>query len=185
MNIPKQYPLYTYLVFLLMSILVPVSYAIENTPKGERIQEQSFKTNFKHFKNVMFSSYNDFESGPGKVHFYLFRNNKIVYEFPEFPVDSGSWSFENVKAISFKDINNDGLKDVIVIAEYITGIGPNGMIPFLVKGVYLQRKGKFVSAEKISKLLSSEKNYSSLKTISSIVKYLKTLDAKTLNMDVK
>ena len=159
-----------------MSLFSNHAYSEQNIPKGEQILSQTFKANFKNFKDVKFASYNDYQVGPAKVHFYLLKNNHIVYEFPDFYLGSTSWSFESVKAISFKDVNADGLKDVIIITEYVTGIGPTGMRPFLVKGVYFQQADQFISNEKVNKLLSSEKNYHNLKTISSIVKYLKSVD---------
>ena len=170
-----------YLIF--MSVFSINAYAIEKAPKGERIDQQTFKAKFKHFKDVMFASYNDYEVGPAKVHFYLLRDDRIVFEFPDFYINSTSWSFEGVAAVSFKDVNMDGLKDVIIIAEYVTGIGPTGMVPFLVKGVYFQEPGKFSSNEKLNKLLSSSDNYSKLTTISSIVKYLKNIDLKNIERD--
>ena len=169
-----------FLLLVLFTLSVNTQ-AIDRAPTGERIDSQSFKANFKHFKKVMFASYNDYEVGPAKVHFYLMRDSQIVYAFPDFPIASTSWSFEGVKAISFKDLNADGLKDIIIITEYVTGIGPTGMVPFRVKGVYFQDKGKFSSNKKVNVLLNREDNYQKLKTISSIKKYLKQLDLNELS----
>ena len=37
--------------------------------------------------------------------------------------------FDRVEAVGFHDIDGDGAKDVIVIVNYVTGAGPQGMIP--------------------------------------------------------
>lgn len=166
-----------------VSIVLNVACSEEIVPKGELIPEQTFKADFRSFKDVMFASYNDYEVGPSKVHFYLLRDDRIIFEFPDLYIASTSWSFESVKAVSFKDVNQDGLKDVIIIAEYVTGIGPTGMVPFLVKGIYFQKHNKFTSSDRVGELLSSEGNYMKLKTISSIVKYLKSIDFESIEDD--
>lgn len=55
------------------------------------------------------------------------------------PLDQAisSWIFWEIKEISFGDFNSDSLgPDVIVIAEYMTGIGPTGAQPFAVTTVF-------------------------------------------------
>lgn len=37
--------------------------------------------------------------------------------------------FDSVAAVDFCDVNNDNIKDVIVIINYVTGAGPQGMTP--------------------------------------------------------
>ena len=44
---------------------------------------------------------------------------------------SNQWQFHTLSAVAFEDINKDGLgPDVVAIAQYITGIGPDGAKPF-------------------------------------------------------
>ncbi|MCK4709882.1 MAG: hypothetical protein KAU21_14785 [Gammaproteobacteria bacterium] len=167
-----------FIVLLCTGLFSGISYADQKVPKGEIIPEQTFKANFKNYKNITFASYNDYETGPAKVHFYLIKDNQVVLEFSDFYINSTSWSFESVKAVSFRDVNADGLKDVVVIAEYVTGIGPTSMIPFLIKGVYFQGKNEFSSNLSVNKLLNSEKNYSKLKNISSIVRFVRNIYAE-------
>lgn len=152
----------------------------EIMPKGENIPEQTFETSFKNFKKVKFASYNDYSVGPAKVYFYLLKDERVIYQFPDYHIWSTSWSFESIKAVAFKDVNADGLKDVVIIAEYVTGIGPTGMIPFLVKGVYFQGSDQFTTNIEISNLINSEKNYKKIKTISAVVKYMKTINDENI-----
>ena len=162
--------LYSRITILLLCLFLTMvsSCTPDIQPRGELITDQTFKTSFANFKAVTFASYNDYEIGPAKVRFYLLRNEQVIFEFPELYIHSGNWSFESLKAISFKDVNSDGLKDVIIIADYVTGIGPTGMIPFLVAGVYLQQEGKFISDNKINKILNAQNNYSKIKTTSDV-----------------
>ncbi|KOS03899.1 hypothetical protein AM598_04055 [Paenibacillus polymyxa] len=44
--------------------------------------------------------------------------------------------------MAFKDVNKDGLKDVIIIAYYETGSGPDGAKPFPIADIYFQKKNK-------------------------------------------
>ena len=44
---------------------------------------------------------------------------------------SSQWQFDSLSAVAFEDVNEDGLgPDVVAIAQYITGIGPDGAKPF-------------------------------------------------------
>ena len=141
-------------------------------PKGEKIASQSFKANFKYFKNIEFASFSDSSSGIDKVRFYLLRDKEIVVKLPDVYGSMG-WSFWEVTAISFKDLNFDGLKDIIIMAQYMTGIGPTGSRPFYVKDVFFQDKNGFTKREALTKLLNEDRNYEKLKTIKSIRSYVK------------
>ena len=141
-------------------------------PKGEIIASQSFNANFKHFKKVKFATFVDDSTGPMKVQYHLLRDGEIVTTLPEVQA-SPSWEFWEVNAISFKDLNRDGLKDIIIIAQYMTGIGPTGSRPFYVKDLFFQTPTGFVKDKEISLKLNASKNYDKLKTIRQIVSFLK------------
>ena len=106
------------------------------------------------------------------AHYYLLKDQKVLIELPKFDT-AGNWSVEEVSAVSFKDVNGDGLRDIIIIAQYVTGIGPTGMRPFYVKDVFFQAKNHFYKIEKITKEINSDKLYDKLKSIKAIVKHLK------------
>lgn len=59
-----------------------------------------------------------------------------LQELPEFLGNKMGvyWDTQNV---AYEDINHDGKKDIIILARYITGIGPSGSEPFQVSGFYL------------------------------------------------
>ena len=96
------------------------------------------------------------------------QNGKVLYELPDY-YGNKSWSFDDVIAVAFKDLNYDNLKDIIVMTNYITGMGPSGMEPFRVIDVYFQKKDGFKQYEDISEKLNDPKNYKQLKTIKDVV----------------
>ncbi|WP_233903798.1 hypothetical protein [Paenibacillus polymyxa] len=65
--------------------------------------------------------------------------NKILYEFPEFYGNNGKM-IDRIKAVSFKDLNQDGRTDIVIIADYITGVNAHGIETLPVAGVYFQKK---------------------------------------------
>ncbi len=83
------------------------------------------------------------------------------------------WFFENLAAIEFLDADADGFKDIIVIAEYITGVGPDGMIPFPVAIIYFQRDGEFVRDTELEQKLNESETFTTAEDIVRLVeKYL-------------
>ncbi|MEL7072126.1 MAG: hypothetical protein AAGN15_26280 [Cyanobacteria bacterium J06581_3] len=69
------------------------------------------------------------------------------------------WTLWDVKAVSFEDIHQDGDgPDIIVIAEYITGIGPEGADPFSVATVFFNRgDDTFQEDAAVNQILSDRK----------------------------
>ncbi|HWT76222.1 MAG TPA: hypothetical protein VN258_16100 [Mobilitalea sp.] len=112
--------------------------------------------------------------GKAKLEFFLVDSDEnILYEFPDFL--GNTWAFYDMSAVSFKDVNNDGLKDIIVIAEYITGVGENGATPFNVAGIYFQKDNEFIELPELdNELNDNSKN----QTIDMIIKYLKGREIK-------
>ncbi|MNP57028.1 hypothetical protein D3C76_1518110 [compost metagenome] len=77
--------------------------------------------------------------GLDQAYFFLLDSeDTILYEFPEFNGNNRGM-LEAVKAVSFKDVNQDGYTDIVIIGEYITGVGAEGVVPFPVAGIYFQQ----------------------------------------------
>lgn len=98
------------------------------------IQDQSFNVELDNWGNVRFVSYEpdnsvDFED----VSFFLTKEDVVVYSFPYYCENNSTENyvglFDSVEAVDFCDVNNDHIKDVIVIINYVTGAGPQGMTP--------------------------------------------------------
>lgn len=132
------------------------------------IKDQSFKVTFKNYPNCYFVSAKIQVDGPFHAKFYLVDDEQnVIYTFPEFYGNSYG-HLDNIKAISFIDINNDNLQDIIILAEYLKGIGPQGMIPTPISSIYIQQNNGFISDLKINEMINKQNN----STISDILKIL-------------
>ena len=60
------------------------------------------------------------EAGDGDVYFKLLKDGKALFDLPGMTEDNRrpSLKFVKVAAVSFKDYNGDGKKDIIIINEY-------------------------------------------------------------------
>ncbi|MEO0805025.1 MAG: hypothetical protein AAFY33_01850 [Cyanobacteria bacterium J06643_4] len=77
--------------------------------------------------------------------------------FHALPAHHEDYYMKELKAVSFQDLSDISAgPDIIVIAEYITGIGPTGNEPFPVTTVYsYQGNGQYSRAGFISELLTN------------------------------
>lgn len=90
-------------------------------PLLTQISDQSFPISLDGWGDVTFASFlpEDIPGG-GDVQFKLLRDGQPVYEFPGKTQDNQRVGevFVQVKAVSFKDYNDDGRTDVIALVEY-------------------------------------------------------------------
>ena len=89
--------------------------------------------------NDVFISAVEEREGPFKnVFFIVTSDNQSIYQLPEY-YGNELYSFaEDIVDISFADLNGDDLSDILIISEYTTGAGPQGMIPRTAAGFYIQ-----------------------------------------------
>ncbi|MEO8874269.1 MAG: hypothetical protein ABI461_01675, partial [Polyangiaceae bacterium] len=73
------------------------------------------------------------------------------------PIDA-TWAGSDVDAIMFEDIDGNGVLAPIVIAEYMTGMGPTGAQPFVKISVYRWHAGKMARARDIEGILDGAKD---------------------------
>lgn len=83
------------------------------------------------------------------VSFVLAKDNQIIYYFPECYENNSTENdsvgmFDSVEAVGFQDIDGDGAKDVIVIINYVTGAGPQGMMPRKTIRIFSSQDNGFV-----------------------------------------
>lgn len=105
------------------------------------IEEQSFPVELNDWGQVRFVSYEPESSKRDMredVSFYLLKDEEILYQFPYIGTDhvSDDGFFYDVKFIMFTDTNADAREDVVIGAEYMTGIGPQGALPHTVVRIY-------------------------------------------------
>lgn len=141
------------------------------------IQNQSFDVELNDWGNVRFISYMpDFSVDFEDASFYLMDDDHVIYSFPYYyennntEYDAGL--FDSVAAVAFCDVNHDHLKDVIVIIHYITGAGPQGMIPRPRARIFLTDNKSFVLATELIDEITNNIAEDDL-TIETICEYLK------------
>lgn len=146
------------------------------------IEEQSFWVGFENWGKVRFVSGTYPDGGTYKLHFYLVDDSQnVLYDFPEFYGNQWSTFFE-FQAVAFRDVNNDGLKDIIIIADYMTGVGPTGAIPFHVASIYYQKDKDFMSVLDLDNKINDEgKN----ENIDMVLKFAKGKEIDLSNEAVK
>jgi len=141
------------------------------------IQEQSFDVELDDWGNVKFISYGpDFSNDFEDVSFFLIKDNKVVYSFPYYcednKTDKYAGLFDSVAAVAFRDVNNDNVKDVVAIINYITGAGPQGMMPRPRTRIFLGDKKEFHLATDLIEDITNNMEEKEL-SIDSICEYLK------------
>ncbi|SNT04283.1 hypothetical protein SAMN05446037_103514 [Anaerovirgula multivorans] len=164
------------------SVADPSAGALNVSLEEKRIiQDQSFNVELGDWGNVRFISYEpdnsiDFED----VSFFLTKEDMVIYSFPYYCENNSTENyvglFDSVAAVDFCDVNNDNIKDVIVIINYITGAGPQGMTPRPRARIFLADNKKFnqkfiLATDLIDDITNNieEKDL----TIAAICKYLK------------
>ena len=129
---------------------------VQDQLDGERIiEEQSFQVELNDWGEVRFVTY---EPAPSErdlqedVTFYLLKDEEILYQFPYIDEDhtSGHGFYWDVKFVMFTDTNADGKEDVVIGAEYMTGIGPQGAIPHVAVRIYEDYGDYFTYHEELS-----------------------------------
>ena len=141
------------------------------------IPDQSFDVELYDWDYVKFISYgpeagDDFED----VSFYLMKDSKVIYSFPYYcennKTDTYAGLFDSVESVGFRDVNNDNLKDIIVIINYITGAGPQGMVPRPRARIFLADKKEFHLAKDLIEDLTENMDEKDI-NIDDICEYLK------------
>lgn len=133
--------------------ILPEDYDSIETISKYMIQEQSFDVFLDAWGEVTFvsckpSSDEDFWKDAS---FYLIRDEQVLYKFP-YRFENNSTQgftrlFDSVGAVAFRDINNDQKDDIIIIINYVTGAGPQGMLPRPEARIFIAEDNGFALAE--------------------------------------
>lgn len=142
------------------------------------LAEQSFDVNLNVWGDVRFVSYMpSYDDTPLEdVSFVLVKDNQIVYRFPacfenNSTENEGIGMFDSVEAVGVQDINGDGARDVIVIINYVTGAGPQGMLPRKTVRIFRAYDSGFIILEDLMNDIMKNIEESEL-SISAIYDYL-------------
>lgn len=131
------------------------------------IQTQSFTVELNDWGIVEFISYKPIRGiDLYDVSFYLMKDNQVIYEFPYYFEGNNSGNyfglFYDVDAVGFRDLNNDGKNDIIIIISYVKGVGPEGAVPHPTVRIFLDEGNEFCLAEDMILDISENINESDL-----------------------
>jgi hypothetical protein len=124
-------------------------------PKQTPVINQSFRVNLPECGSCFFVPALNNENVLGM---YLVKNSRVVYTFPQSEdLTPAAWRVHNVKAVSFLQLSYSGMNEdgILVLAEYITGIGRTGAKPFPVTILYQRGEKGFQILAKESEALTS------------------------------
>ncbi len=76
----------------------------------------------------------------------------VVHRFPSLP---GTYAYLDIEDLALADIDGDGLDDIIVIVEAMTGIGPTGAVPFRQAAIHLRAADGFVQAAALEETVNT------------------------------
>ncbi|AOK90319.1 hypothetical protein [Paenibacillus polymyxa] len=140
-----------------------------NTDQYEIEESQSFQTTFEGFGKVRFVSTYGYTEGFRKFFFFLLDDQgHILYPFPDF-YGNREWvaRYGGVEAVAFKDVNKDGLKDVIIIADVDNGIHGSGRVDeFPIADIYFQKENKtFITLPELDEALNDQGHNQTIKDV--------------------
>jgi hypothetical protein len=111
----------------------------------------------------------DLESSPPRVQYRVRgEDDRVILTLPEF-YGNGQWSYYDTTGVAFEDIDGDGRKDIVVLARYMTGIGPGGAEPFEVGGFYLRTDGGFARASDLEERVNSGDDVGKWETLDELI----------------
>jgi hypothetical protein len=126
---------------------------------GKKIDEkQTFAFDYEPFKNACFVTAHDpeYDDPPLNSEFFIYKDGKEVYKFNG--VTTGCWT----EGVSFQDLNEDGLTDVIV-----AGMCSAKSAPYSENMVYVNKGKEFKTNENANYTLEKFKK---IKDIADFVK---------------
>lgn len=91
-------------------------------------------------KGLTFLAKGDLETGV--KYFLRDQSSDALQELPEF-LGNKMGAYWDTQDVVYEDINHDDKKDIIILARYMTGIGPSGSEPFQVPGFYIKTADGF------------------------------------------
>jgi hypothetical protein len=86
------------------------------------------------------------------------------------PMLHDTWSGFDVAVVSFEDVDGDGVRELIVMAEYVTGAGATGAQPFRWNSVVAFRDGRFVRLPEVEKAIQRADTAAQVKQIVSTIR---------------
>jgi hypothetical protein len=114
----------------------------------------------------------DFTSRP-PLQLHLIQGGKILLTLAPSPADK-QWPVLRFEGVTFKDVNDDGLEDVVTLTRYMPVTGPKADQVFNQAALYLGREGK--SFELVTGELHDALNQTPPSSMAEAMKRVKRLD---------
>jgi|GEM_PF-5677127 len=150
---------------------------IPNLFGDKLLEEHSQWVEFENIGKVYFAVVNNFESVSAKHNYYLVKDGEKLSKLPAFYGDD-MWIVNDFQKLTLEDLNNDGKKDILIEAEYVTGVGPTGMLPFTAISIYFNKdEGKFENDPAIDQEVNEMEDDKSLEAIKKYIKNRKAFNA--------
>lgn len=108
------------------------------------IEGQTYRVSLEEWDDATFVAAKRVEGRAAAALFLADEDGRITYRFPAF-YGNDRGALAGIRTIGFRDANHDGLTDVIVIADYVTGTGNEGGDAFPIASVYLRDGQSFRS----------------------------------------
>ncbi len=127
----------------------------------DMIEEKSFNISLNDWGEVTFiSCMPDFDESIDPltdVSFYLINNEKVLYRFPDVANNNirESGLCESVAFVLVEDVNHDAKEDFIIGVKYVSGAGPQGMVPYTEIRIYENNNNEFFYNKSISEEINS------------------------------
>jgi hypothetical protein len=122
--------------------------------KGLRFHEDSFEVTFENWGKVRFITGIDIKNRRVLCIYLTDDQENVLYKFPL--ANKIRWLMcDEVKAVSFADLDKDGLADVVVIGIYNTGVGSGPLFShFHVATIYFQKGTEFINDPNLDKQIN-------------------------------
>ena len=123
-------------------------------PQQIVISEHTFWVDLPKCGTCIFVPIRDLQGRPA-LSLHLVDDDRVIYSLPQSEHDR-NWAAWDVLAVAFTDLDSDGKDDIMVLSEYMTGIGPQGAVPFPAMSIYYMRKQGFELDAAIGQSLTEE-----------------------------
>lgn len=156
--------------FTLINNNTKVARTLDNLKAGglQVIESQCFSVNLENYGRVKFISGLKREDYNNNANFYLVDDkNNVLYKFPDF-YGNTKGMFNDIRAVSFVDVNNDGLKEIVIISDYKSNTSSSTLIP--ICSIYFQKGKEFINYKNIDDRINNSSNN---KDIATVLKYAK------------
>ena len=123
-------------------------FAVRIIPAGKKLVHPVTKGDFGLAKNALLVLFADDEFRPFTG--WVLIPEGAGYRRVVLPQPGSMWSYTEVKAVFFANADRDSARELLILCEHMTGIGPTGARPFHYTWVYDWNQRAFVYLEKLS-----------------------------------